>query len=717
MSIEGDPEKAVSTLQNRLYQAIDLTEGGIDERMKETELVLNFRITKDKLEKLKNLLSGHKRWEYTVVKEFRELRHQINKTFSLAKNHPDGAKPNANTIKDSLSLVDRELDNLIDRVEPLLGQIPKISDSESREKIKTCKVAQERKVLEEWKELKVESIILESSAMRDLQASYHNLESLDLKLCFLFLSVFPEGAVIKKRPLIYWWMGEGLITANEKNTAEEEGEDVFQELIELDLIVPFHERPDKPSPVVNACRMHPWIRHMAISLAKEANLFVFDSSGTPSYGSDRSRRACLVLSSYRSSSGSTPNEENLLTVFNVSEQYLNFSLDWLLKLRKVAVLQLGRWHYNLPVSEIKVENEELGRWHHSHHIEVENEVFLKGLWAQTHLKYLCLRGISLITTLPSSIGKLFSLEILDLKACHNLEELPSEIGSLTSLTHLDVSDCPFLESMPKELQKLTRLQVLKGFVIGNSKRTPCKIADLADLKELRRLSIYIGNEAVVKEGEFAKLKAIEKLRCLTMWWGVKVSPGTYGVKPEEKSPKLIALTDLSFPPGLEKLDLRGVPQPNPLKELKPGSLKQLKKLYIRGGKLQKLNHGEKDDHAWEVRILRLRYLKDFKIDKKSLKQAFPKLDYLDVICDQSGDQKTTYKEDFVLRNRNEIGEFFEEKGNSEEEQKNAMPAEKEIREEGKSAESVVIDKVKEKEIMSESAIEKASSSRDHHHSQ
>ncbi|KAJ6854908.1 hypothetical protein NC651_039771 [Populus alba x Populus x berolinensis] len=713
MSIEGDPEKAVSTLQNRLYQAIDLTEGGIDERMKETELVLNFRITKDKLEKLKNLLSGHKRWEDTVVKEFRELRHQINKTFSLAKNHPDGTKPNANTIKDSLSLVDRELDNLIDRVEPLLGQIPKISDSESREKIKTCKVAQERKVLKEWKELEVESIILESSAMRDLQASYHNLESLDLKLCFLFLSVFPEGAVIKKRPLIYWWMGEGLITANEKDTAEEEGEIVFQELIELDLIVPFHERPDKPSPVVNACRMHPWIRHMAISLAQEANLFGFDSSGTPSYGSDGARRACLVLSSDRSSSGSTRNEENLLTVFNVSEKYLNFSLDWLLKLRKVAVLQLGRWHYNLPVSKTKVENEELGRWLHSHHIEVENEVFLKGLWAQKHLKYLCLRGISLITTLPSSIGELFSLEILDLKACHNLEELPSEIGSLTSLTHLDVSDCPFLESMPKELQKLTRLQVLKGFVIGNSKRTPCKIADLADLKELRRLSIYIGNEAVVKEGEFAKLKAIEKLRCLTMWWGVKVSPETSSAK----SPKLIALTDLSFPPGLEKLDLRGIPQPNPLKELKPGSLKQLKKLYIRGGKLQKLNHGEKDDHAWEVEILRLRYLKDFKIDKKSLKQAFPKLEYLDVICDQIGDQKTTYKEDFVLRNKNEIGVFFEEKGNSEEEQKNAMPAEKEIREEGKSAESVVIDNGKGKEIMSESAVEKASSSRDHHHSQ
>ncbi|KAJ6858424.1 disease resistance RPP13-like protein 4 [Populus alba x Populus x berolinensis] len=715
MSIKRDPEKVVSTLQNRLYQAIDLTAGGIDERMKENELVLNFRSAEAKLEELKNLLSGHKRWEDTVVKKFNVLRLRIYKTLSLAKNQADGARQNANTIKDHLHLVDRKLDKLNLRLQPLLPLFPAKSDSESREKINPYKVAQERKVLKEWKELEVESIILESSAMLDLQASYHNLERLDLKLCFLFLSVFPEEAVIKKRPLIYWWIGEGLITANEKKTAEEEGESIFQELIEQDLIVPYHERPDKPSPAVNACIMHPWIRHMAISLAQKADLFAFDSSGTPSYGNYRSRRACLDLSSDSSSSGTTPNEENLLTVFNVSKRYLNFSLEWLLKLRKVAVLQLGRWHY-LPVPQIKVENEELGLWHHSpvHHIEVENEVFLKGLWAQKHLKYLCLRGISLITTLPSSIGELFSLEILDLKACHNLEELPSEIGSLTSLTHLDVSDCPFLESMPKELQKLTRLQVLKGFVIGNSKRTPCKIADLADLKELRRLSIYIGNEAVVKEGEFAKLKAIEKLRCLTMWWGVKVSLETSRVKPEEKSPKLIALTDLQFPPGLEKLDLRGIPQPNPLKELKPGSLKQLKKLYIRGGKLQKLNHGEKDDHVWEVEILRLRYLKDFKVDKKSLKQAFPKLDYLDVICDQSGDQKTKYKEDFVLRNRNEIGEFFKEKGNSEEEQKNAMPAENEIREEGKSAESVLIDKGKGKEIMSESAVEKASSSRDHH---
>lgn len=216
MSIKRDPEKVVSTLKNRLYQAIDLTTGGIDERMKENELVLKFRSAETKFEELKNLLSRHKRWEDTVVRKFNVLRLKIYKTLSLAKNQADGARQNANTIKDHLHWVDRKLDKLNRRLKDSESSYSESSDSESRVKINPYKEALERKVLKEWKEQEVERIILESSAMLNLQASYHNLERLDLKLCFLFLSVFPEEAVIKKRPLIYWWMGEGLITANEK---------------------------------------------------------------------------------------------------------------------------------------------------------------------------------------------------------------------------------------------------------------------------------------------------------------------------------------------------------------------------------------------------------------------------------------------------------------------------------------------------------------------
>uniref|UniRef100_A0A6N2K1A8 Disease resistance R13L4/SHOC-2-like LRR domain-containing protein n=1 Tax=Salix viminalis TaxID=40686 RepID=A0A6N2K1A8_SALVM len=293
--------------------------------------------------------------------------------------------------------------------------------------------------------------------------------------------------------------------------------------------------------------MHPWLRHLAISLAQKAELFEFDSSGTPAdlARSSECRRECLVLGGNNSLADPSRNVENLLTVFNVSEQYLDLNPDWLSKLKKV-------------------------------------EESLERLEGSKALEYLSLRGISLITSIPASIGELLSLEILDLRACHNLEELPSEIESLTRLTHLDVSDCPFIEGMPKELQNLTRLQVLKGFVIGNSK-TSCKIDDLVNLKELRRR-------------------------------------------------KLTRLDD--------------------------------------GG----------TDQRWNVEILRLKYLNDFKLNRQQLLLTFPLLGFLDVKCDEG----VEYKQDIVLKSRSEIENYCKEKVV----EKNAMPAENHNSEERKSLKKI-----------------------------
>ncbi|KAJ6744164.1 DISEASE RESISTANCE PROTEIN RP [Salix purpurea] len=684
MSIQQIPEKEVTTLRKRLYQAIDLSAGPIDESMKESELVLKFEAIDLLLQDLENSLLGVKAWEDKLVGHFTEMRLQIYKTLTNAKNKADGSD-----IKGDLQLVEgkiRELNKVLEPP-PDLGRTGQGSQGKSSQSQKDS----ERKVLQEWKELGVEEIIHESSKMLNFQASYDTLEKLELKLCFLFFSVFPENAEIKKRPLIYWWIGEGLIAATDDKTAEEEGESIFQELIDLQFIEPYHEIPDKPSPDVNACKMHPWLRHLAISLAQKAKLFEFDSSGTPSARSYGCQRECLVLGGENSSADPSRNVENLLTVFNVSEQYLDLNPDWLSKLKKVEVLQLGAWHCS-----------------RKHHIEVEKEEVLRGLRALKHLKYLSLRGISLITTIPASIGELLSLEILDLRACHNLEELPSEIESLTRLTHLDVSDCPFIEGMPKELQNLTHLQVLKGFVIGNSK-TSCKIDDLANLKELRRLGIVIGNEAVAREGEFTKLKDVEKLHSLTIWWGVKKSRESPRGKPQELSKatslKLAAMDNLTFPPSLEKLDLRGTPHANPPKELKPGTLQKLKKLYIRGGKLTRLDDGG-TDQQWNVEILRLKYLNDFKLNRQQLLEKFPRLGFLDVKCDEGEN-----KQDIVLKSRSEIENYCKEKVV----EKNAMPAENHNSEERKSlkkdnlGEEALVNNGKGKEVAFKTEIEQEAS--------
>nr|GMC80292.1 disease resistance RPP13-like protein 4 [Ipomoea batatas] len=99
------------------------------------------------------------------------------------------------------------------------------------------------------------------------------ITSLNLKLCSLCLAAFPERFVIIKIPLIYWWMAEGFITETE------EGEENFMELIRLGFIEPFYYEDEAKRlsclGIVGACRVHPWIRRMLVSIAMDTQFFEF----------------------------------------------------------------------------------------------------------------------------------------------------------------------------------------------------------------------------------------------------------------------------------------------------------------------------------------------------------------------------------------------------------------------------------------------------------
>ncbi|XP_054813419.1 disease resistance RPP13-like protein 4 [Prosopis cineraria] len=388
-----------------------------------------------------------------------------------------------------------------------------------------------------------------------LRVSYELLEK-DLKDCLLLLANFPENAVLKKMLLIYWWIGEGLVTDEEK------GEKIFDDLLELELIMP--HRNDK-CPLVNKCQIHPWIRYMLIIVAEKAKILSLDDGMIPRFDTDKDpHRTCLIVERSNVTSKNGSEMENLKSIFNVNQSYLDLQLEWFAKLKSLEVLQLGRW----LVSS-------------THHIEVRSESFLKGLRTQRGLKYLSLRGVSRITELPSFIGELVNLEILDLKACHNLETLRADIVSLKKLTHLDVSECYLLESMPKGLGKLTRLQVLKGFIIGSSQETTIGIEDLRKLEKLERLSIHIGSESVIND-EFKKLEGLRNVRCLKISWGVWLNPSR-----------------------LEKLD----------------------KLYIMGGNLGSLGQVQTEEQHWNVKYLILKYTDKLQIDKQTLRKLFPSIEY------------------------------------------------------------------------------------------
>ncbi|KAG4161385.1 hypothetical protein ERO13_D01G051410v2, partial [Gossypium hirsutum] len=75
------------------------------------------------------------------------------------------------------------------------------------------------------------------------------------------------------------------------------------------------------------------------------------------------------------------------------------------------------------------------------------------------LKELCLDGTG-IKELPSSIGHLRSLMLLNLKDCSKLESLPSSIGGCEFLKTLLLSGCSKLKNFPESLRQLESLEEL-----------------------------------------------------------------------------------------------------------------------------------------------------------------------------------------------------------------------------------------------------------------
>ncbi|XP_077228948.1 disease resistance RPP13-like protein 4 [Tasmannia lanceolata] len=615
------------------------------------------------------LLAAHD-WKRRVVDELQTLTQLADDFVESLPISPPANNPNQPHILLNSDIRSKG-DVLLTKVGEAVGKIK----SEAPQFPSTYKVEQKAKVAVDeetnWERLKNLDKILKSPAMVDVRASYNALDD-QLKLCFLFLCIFPEDSTIGKRHLIHWWIGEDLVKETRDKQAEMVGEDCFQRLYESGLVVPIY---NKRSKTPQSCKLQSWVRWMGISIAKETGFFGFNSEGRPtSSSSECGRRKCLtvpvkgkndsvVISPAKGKNDSVvispakgkndlvvispvkgKNDSlvispvspgDLRSLFNVNAHYLKCERRVFSKMRSLAILQLGRWK-NLP----------------KYHIEVEDTTFLKRLGLLKSLRYLGLQGISRITELPESINKLTNLRVLDLRACHNLETLAVGISSLENLTHLDVSECYLLEEMPKGLGSLSKLQVLKGFVIGNSSNDGrCKLDELTQLNSLRKLSINIGSEAQIEElHELGKLPSLSALTII--WAGIllsstksagensmtsaklKVSP-SLSKKGNKKSLTRMAtmstVTSLSLPLNLEKLDLQCFPGKEAPNWLVPDKLNSLKKLYFRGGQLSNLKEVKKDGLDWQVEILRLKYLKDLAVEWHELKEVFPCLNCVEIV--------------------------------------------------------------------------------------
>ncbi|KAL4347740.1 hypothetical protein GQ457_17G019670 [Hibiscus cannabinus] len=549
---------------------------------------------------------------------------------------------------------------------------------------------------------------------KEIKEKYESLKDRRLKLCLLCFAIFPENAEIKKRFLRFWWVGEKLVEPQGQKDENRIVNETLETYVEKGLIQPVLKK-NRLEP--RSYKIDPIVRSCLIRFAKDAGFFDYDTEGKPTMDFSTCYRACMVRSDAERARApwfseylkeghgeltadqvklqmlfnfpdqdtlKTASQEfdKLQTLFNLSKQFPGLPKEWLSKMSNLKVLYMGKWESTA------------GR---PRHIEVEDTDFLKGLKKMKNLRLLSLQGVSGIPSIPGTLGKLENLKILDLRACHNLERLPDKMGSLKALTYLDLSECYLLEYVPRKLSELNELEVLKGFVIVDTKNS-CTLDDLSKLEKLRKLSINVNTTFDINaaEGSLVKFKELKKLRIA---WGSRGVPkddsapkassagkerkgedrgnegnsktteaedskkqnGGVGDQDSKKPPRDIlkrAVTmisvanvwrsgrerrDLKGLANLVKLDLQCSPNSTPPKWLVPSKMVSLENLSIRGGKLSKLEH--EDRPWWNVKKLRLKFLVGFKMNWKEMQVRFPKLTYLENVrcpritlcpCDEHG---------------------------------------------------------------------------------
>ncbi|KAL7211957.1 hypothetical protein ACSBR2_014755 [Camellia fascicularis] len=479
----------------------------------------------------------------------------------------------------------RELKKVVKKLKQQISSKHKDDDSDAARKLWSIDStnitgADADKLLEEMPNLYKNEAFEKSLDFKEFKERYDELD-LELKLCLLSFSVFPENVEIKKRVMLYWWIGEGFVppvprkdtVANTAaaanpvphalantvaNTASNTVANAVANTVPnaLEITVANTAPNTLPNTVANAAA-----NTVSNTAAQETN----DKRTPEQFANEFFKKLIekgFIQPVYKKRSVGVdickmhPFVRSMVVKLAKKAKFFNFddegnatedysgSLRACLKGKGLKNFEeLDKLHTLFNVNEAildfkpewfsKMKNLNvlyLGRWQTSptHHIEVEDTAALKiknanvldGLEDIRHLRFLSLQGISRVTELPESISKLSNLMILDIRACHNLEIIPNGMGLLKNLTHLDMSECYLLDRMPKGLSLLSKLQVLSGFVVGDSEsKNSCTLEDLRKLPELRKLSIHTGHDAFPLDTHLRALNQFKKLTKLTIAWG------------------------------------------------------------------------------------------------------------------------------------------------------------------------------------------------------
>ena len=285
------------------------------------------------------------------------------------------------------------------------------------------KVLATKQTQEEWEEVlkHVKSHLYEEKDLLEvnkvLALSYNDLPS-NLKACFLYLGHFPRNFEIPTKEVIRMWMGEGFISqiqhgGTRNDTMEEDvGERYIREL-EQRFMVQVGKRGSLGR--IKTCRIHDLMRYCCQSKVQDEKfLHTIDvfSMKQREVSNGNVRRLSII-----SESGN-----NSLEVMNFNDYPQVRSVLHLLHPCDLSYFKGSRFKKLKPARVLHLEN-----------FKNTNGKLPKDIGCLIHLKYLSLKN-SHINKVPSSIGNLWGLEILDLRS--NCMRVPNVFKNMEKLKHL-----------------------------------------------------------------------------------------------------------------------------------------------------------------------------------------------------------------------------------------------------------------------------------------
>ncbi|KAK3001349.1 hypothetical protein RJ639_020728, partial [Escallonia herrerae] len=339
---------------------------------------------------------------------------------------------------------------------------------------------------------------------RILLFSYFDLPY-HLKICLLYLSIFPEDYEIEKMRLIRLWIAEGFVQVREGKTLEEVAENYLNNLVNRSLVQVARTTIDGRR---KTCRVHDLLREMIIIKSREQSI------GTINSGQDAKRR-CLAIHDSLENVHKSESYSRLrsLLIFGVVNPLFKSSISMFLSSQLLKVLDLR----GAPLEKIP-----------------------SLVFTLIHLRYLIMRGTNYtcVTRLPPEILRLRKLRHLllyryefidnyfafqsargfkapcnigDLISLQKLCYIEAEIGKLTQLRRLGITKLRSKDGMDfcSSIEKLTNLSSL--FVYSAAEHEILDLQSLSSAPQFLR-TLELG-------GRLAKLPHwIPSLHSLVTLW-------------------------------------------------------------------------------------------------------------------------------------------------------------------------------------------------------